>query len=378
MVVASCFCHLVTIRLNRSPQTQVPFCPLQFAKFTDCRQNQLLFGYGIGLQLQHQGKGGQRRLKFVATATAHLSNNPFPLTFGLDSQTLQSHDALQLRWIGPVPGDIAEVEAYCRIFRAAERLHSALMETLCNPVTGECFVSYNTSSEEKPLLEDKIVSVLGCMVSLLNKGRQEVLSGRSSLMTSFRVTEMSAVEDELPPLAAFRSEIKRCCESLHIALEKYLTPDDDRSCDIWRKLQQLKNLCYDLGFPRGDDYPGHMLFANWAPVYFSNRKEDITLSDSDVAFWQGGQVTEEGLIWLLEKGFKTIVDLRAEGVKDDLYQAAINDAIGSGKVENFRFPVEIGTAPSMEQVRSLQPLSLNLAGGQSIFIAGKVSGGLQL
>ncbi|WCJ43475.1 NAD kinase 2 [Euphorbia peplus] len=63
--------------------------------------------------------------------------------FGSYCQILQSHDPLQLPWMGPVPGDVAEVEAYCRIFRTAERLHAALMDTLCNPVTGECTVSYD-------------------------------------------------------------------------------------------------------------------------------------------------------------------------------------------------------------------------------------------
>lgn len=120
---------------------------------------------------------------------------------------------LQLPWMGPVPGDIAEVEAYCRIFRTTERLHSVLMDTLCNPLTGECSVSYDVSPGENPLIEDKIVSVLGCLVSLLNKGREDVLSGRSSAINSFRGANLDATEDNLPPLAAFRSEMKRCCES---------------------------------------------------------------------------------------------------------------------------------------------------------------------
>lgn len=259
----------------------------------------------------------------------------------------------QLRWIGPVPGDIAEVEAYCRIFRAAEVLHSTLMNVLCDPVTGVCTVSYDFSSE---VLEDKIVTVLGWMISLLNKGRQDVLSGRSSLMTSFRVEEINTMEDKLPPLANFRGEIKRCCESLHVALENYLAPGDDKNLDVWRKLQRLKNLCYDLGFRRGEECPSHMLFANWVPVSMSTIKEDIMPTDSDVAFWRGGQVTEEGLKWLIDKGFRTIVDLRAESVKDNFYQAAIDDAVGSGKVELIKLPVEIGTAPSMEQVEKFASL----------------------
>lgn len=257
-------------------------------------------------------------------------------------------------WIGPVPGDIAEVEAYCRIFRTSERLHTALMDALCNPVTGECSVSYDY--EEKPLLEDKIVSVLGCMLSLLNKEKRDVLSGRSSVMNSFHATDVSMMEDKLPPLAIFRSEMKRCCESLHVALENYFTLDDDRSLDVWRKLQRLKNVCYDAGFPRYDDYPCHTLFANWSPVYLSTSKEETAARNSEVAFYRGGQVTEESLNWLVEKGFKTIIDLRAETIKDNFYQAAVDAAILSGKVELIKIPVEVRTAPSVEQVEKFASL----------------------
>ncbi|WRX30589.1 NAD kinase - like 2 [Theobroma cacao] len=230
------------------------------------------------------------------------------------------------------------------------------MDTLCNPLTGECIVSYDFTPEEKPLVEDKIVSVLGCMLSLLNKGREDVLSGRVSIMNNFRMADISVMDDKLPPLALFRSEMKRCCESLHVALENYLTPDDFRSLNVWRKLQRLKNACYDLGFPRKDEHPCHTLFANWQPVCLSTSKEEIESKDCEIAFWRGGQVTEEGLKWLIEKGFKTIVDLRAEIVKDNFYQAAMDDAISSGKVEFVKIPIEVGTAPSMEQVEKFASL----------------------
>ncbi|KAJ8450327.1 hypothetical protein Cgig2_004784 [Carnegiea gigantea] len=352
-MVACCWCHLVAI--DMSPST----CTAKFSHFwahglskvSDFRHAQVVFGSGHdGLVLQ---KKQLRRLKFVVAA--ELPRRSFSLDFGfdLDSQTFQPLDVSQLRWIGPVPGDIAEVEAYCRIFRAAEHLHTTLMDTLCDPVTGVCTVSYDFPLE---MLEDKLVSVLGCMISLLDKGRQDVLSGRSSIMASFQVEEVSAIEDRLPPLAIFRSEIKRCCESLHVALENYLTPGDGRSNDIWRKLQRLKNVCYDLGFPREEDSPSHTLFANWAGVSISTSKEDTSSADSDVVFWKGGQVTEEGLKWLMDRGFRTIVDLRAETVKDKFYQVALDDALGSGKVELFKFPVDIGTAPSKEQVEKFAAL----------------------
>lgn len=274
-------------------------------------------------------------------------------------KTFHSHDLSQLPWIGPLPGDIAEVEAYCRIFRSAERLHNAIMNTLCNPLTGECSVSYNMSSEDKPALEDRIVSVLGCMVCLINKGKEDVLSGRSSTSCAFRATDIDVRDDVLPPLSIFRGEMKRYCESLHVALENYLTPDDARSLNVWRKLQQLKSVCYDSGFPRGDGDPSHTLFANWNPVYLSTSKDDIETTNSEVSFWRGSQVTEEGLKWLLEKGFKTIVDLRAETVKDNFYEKALDEAILSGKVELVKIPVEVGTAPSMDQVEKFATMVWN-------------------
>ncbi|XP_027189515.1 NAD kinase 2, chloroplastic-like isoform X2 [Cicer arietinum] len=324
-----------------------------FPLFTNTR----ILGLGLGLGFDFQINGRRRRrtsirrqLKLVIAA--QLSNS-FSFTFGLDSPNLnsfQSHDPSKLSWRGPVPGDIAEVEAYCRIFRNSERLHSALMDALCNPLTGECSVSYEVSSDEKPQLEDKIVSVLGCMVSLVNKGRDDVLTGRSTIMNPFHDAEVSTMEDTLPPLAIFRTEMKRCSESLHVALENYLISNDDRSLNVWRKLQRLKNVCYDSGFPRQEGYPCPTLFSNWSPVYFSTSKDDTESEDLETAFWTGGQVTEEGLKWLLDKGYKTIIDIRAEPIRDNFYQVAVNDAISSGKIDLVKIPVEVMTAPTMEQV----------------------------
>ncbi|XP_062099273.1 NAD kinase 2, chloroplastic [Humulus lupulus] len=360
MVAACCLvCHLaVVVDMNRcrsatgvSSPSSTYLCPFKPTQFVASSR---VVGFGFGFRFEFRRKERfQRRLKFVVSAELSKS---FSLSLGLDSQVLQPHESTQLPWVGPVPGDIAEIEAYCRIFRAAEWLHAALMDTLCNPLTGECYVSYDVVSDEKPLLEDKIVSVLGCMVSLLNEGREDILSGRSSVANSFRIVDVSAIEDKLPPLAIFRSEMKRCCESLHVALENYLMPGDDRSLDVWRKLQRLKNVCYDIGFSRGEDFPDHTLFANWTPVYLSTSREDIGYKDSDVAFWRGGQVTEEGLKWLVKKGYKTIIDLRAENVKDNFYQVAINNAIALGEIELVKIPVEVGTAPSKEQVEKFAML----------------------
>lgn len=67
-------------------------------------------------------------------------------------------------------------------------------------------------------------------------------------------------------------------------------------------------------------------------------------------------MTEEGFKWLMEKGYKTIVDMRVERVKDNIYDAAIDNAILSRKVELVKIPVEVGTAPSMEQVEKFASL----------------------
>ncbi|KAJ4916338.1 hypothetical protein Rs2_01888 [Raphanus sativus] len=334
-------CHVPHFLMNRlSPATGIS--PRLHCSVDRGSDGRFMFGFR-----RNELPFIKRRLRFVIRAELSEAFSP---DLGLDSQAVKSRDTSNLPWIGPVPGDIAEVEAYCRIFRSAERLHGALMETLCNPVTGECRVPYDFSPEEKPLLEDKIVSVLGCILSLLNKGRKEILSGRSSSMSSFSLDDVGVAEDTLPPLAVFRGEMKRCCESLHIALENYLTPDDERSGIVWRKLQKLKNVCYDAGFPRSDSYPCQTLFANWDPIYSSNVKEGVDSYESEIAFWRGGQVTEEGLKWLLEKGFKTIVDLRAENVKDTFYQAALDDAISAGKITLVKIPVEVRMAPLAQQV----------------------------
>ncbi|KAF3334175.1 putative NAD kinase 2 [Carex littledalei] len=285
----------------------------------------------------------------LALAKADRLSSFFSSRIGLDSQTFQSRESSQLLWVGPIPGDIAEIEAYCRIFRSAEQLHTSIMETLCNPETGVCTISYDTPSEELPILEEKVVTVLGYMLTLVTHARMEVVSGRStssnSTFSNSASFEANFPEGNLPPLAVFRGEMKKCCESLEVALLRYLLPYQDGNIDIWRRLQRLRNVCYDAGFSRVDGSPCPTLFANWYPVYTNPE-------DTEPAFWRGGQVTEDGLNWLLEKGFKTIVDLREaeEGARDGYYNSALKKAISGGKIKVVNLPVEIGTAPTVDQV----------------------------
>lgn len=326
-------------------------------------------GPGFGGVLQKTKKKAwleRRRINLVVRA--QLSSS-LSVDIGLDSQSV-GRDSSHLPWVGPLPGDIAEVEAYCRIFRGAERFHNALMDALCNPLTGECSVSYDMPLEDKPLLEDKIVSVLGCMVCLLNKGREDVLLGRSSIINSFRDVDKGVMDDSLPPLANFRSEMKSYCESLHVALENYLTPGDSRGLNVWRKLQRLKSACYDVGFSREDDQPCQTLLANWGPVYLSTLKAEMQPENLEVAFWKGSQVTEESLKWLLDNGFRKIIDLRAEIVKDSFYETVLEEAISSGKIELVKLPVEVGTIPSLEQIVQFAAL-VSDSGKKPIYVHSK-------
>ncbi|XP_058089846.1 probable NAD kinase 2, chloroplastic [Magnolia sinica] len=352
MAVVACPCRLCLSSSHHHHMNPfaVPLghalAPLHLSPFP--RETTNLFG----APAHHRKESAAAALRFVAAAAATRLSTFFSSKIGLDTQTFHTQDLSQLPWVGPIPGDLAEVEAYCRIFRAAEQLHVAVMETLCNPLTGECTISYEIPSEDMLVLEEKVVAVLGCMVALLNREREDVLAGRSSLMNSFQISDVNILDGKLPPLAIFRGEMKRCCESLFVALEKYLTPFDDRSTNIWRKLQRLRNVCYDAGFPCGPDDPCQMVFANWTSVCLTPTKEDIGSNDCEIAFWTGGQVTDEGLKWLMEKGYKTIVDLRAEAVKDEYYQAAVERAVACGEIDLVKLPVEVGTAPSMEQVEA--------------------------
>lgn len=271
------------------------------------------------------------------------------------------HDESQNFRIGPLPGDLAEVEGFCRIFRVAEQLRSAIMNVLCNPDTGECSITYLSGSDDLitsdvPILEEKVVSGLACMGTLLHRGRQDILAGRHSSMSSYHITDENMEDDKLPPLAIFRAEMKQCCAKLQTALECYFLSTDPKNTDIWRRLQRLKNVCYDAGYPRREGSPCHTVLPNWSAV---NLHPGRACDTEEVAFWRGGQVTEEGLKWLLDKGYKVIVDLRAERVEDQQYRAAIEMAVSSGKVQLVHFPVEVGTAPTREQVEQFATLVSN-------------------
>uniref|UniRef100_A0A0E0IZ90 DSP-PTPase phosphatase fused to NAD+ Kinase domain-containing protein n=1 Tax=Oryza nivara TaxID=4536 RepID=A0A0E0IZ90_ORYNI len=112
----------------------------------------------------------------------------------------------------------------------------------------------------------------------------------------------------------------------------YLVPSEAQWLDIWRMLHRLK-------------MPDIMQVSQGLMVIPVQRYFQIG--------FRGGQFSGEKLEWLLSKGFKIIVDLWEEDVKDDLYLLAVQEAVSLGKIEVVNIPVEIGTAPSAKQVQRL-------------------------
>eukprot|EP00249_Psilotum_nudum_P024631 c29243_g1_i1 orf=285-2012(+) len=273
-------------------------------------------------------------------------------------------------WNGPLPGDLAELEAFCRIFRLSEQLHNAVMNALNS-------LSYSKRSwefldgsygrllsepvlsdaENRLLLEQKVVAGLGCIGALLYQQKQKVHGGS---LRSGRASENlhGMVEDvSTPPLAHFRAEMKKCCQQLELAVSHCFPPVDKQSSDIHKRFRRLRNACFDVGYPRPEGSPSHEVVPNWAPVQFScGRGGENPGINGEVMFYQGGQVTEEGIKWLLENGFRTIVDLRAENDTDQLAKAAIGSAISLSQLRLVRLPVELGYVPTKEQVETFAEL----------------------
>lgn len=264
---------------------------------------------------------------------------------------------------GPLPGDLAEVEAFCRIFRLAEQVHNAVMESLRSvdnarelargPQVGEngssVVDSESLEAYDVPLLEEKVVSGLGCIGALLHQQKQDVLGGR--LNSGFTPV---ARHDSMPPLALFRAEMKRCCEELEILLLCYFPADDVQFNAMHKKFQKLRNICLDAGYARAEGSPSHADIPNWGPV--KSRTPWNEEMDSKIAFWRGGQVTDDGLQWLTDKGFKVIVDMRAEESADYLAKSAMAAAVSSGKLKHIRLPVNPGSNPVRDQVMEFAKL----------------------
>ncbi|MCO5576392.1 hypothetical protein L7F22_030202 [Adiantum nelumboides] len=265
---------------------------------------------------------------------------------------------------GPLPGDIAELEAFCRIFRLAEQMHNAVMEALISSSQDKCVHQCQLNGDiprcrdeedsgaEDPLsLEDKVVSSLGRIGALLHQQKEEVLGGRLSLGTS--------LPDSLPPLSQFRAEMQRCCTDLEATLCSCFSLNNEKFKFAHRKLQKLVNICFDSGYCRADDEPGHADIPNWGAVHLHRLNLDGRLEKgtAGLVLWKGGRITEEGLQWLIDKGFRAVVDLRAEACTDQLTNSFLDRAISLGSILHFWLPVDQGSSPSKDQVAEFARLA---------------------
>ncbi|KAI5070244.1 hypothetical protein GOP47_0014587 [Adiantum capillus-veneris] len=265
---------------------------------------------------------------------------------------------------GPLPGDLAELEAFCRIFRLAEQMHNAVIESLIFSSKDKCVQQSQLNSEiphkqdeedsgvEDALsLEDKVVSCLGRIGALLHQQKEDVLGGRLRLGTS--------LPDSLPPLSQFRAEMHRCCKDLEVDLCVCFPLDNEQFKFVHRKLQKLVNICFDSGYARTDDEPDHADIPNWGAVhlhrpYLDGRLEKGT---AGLVLWKGGRITEEGLQWLIGKGFRAIVDLRAEAATDELTNSFLGKAVSAGTIRHFWLLVNQGSSPSKDQVAEFARLA---------------------
>eukprot|EP00850_Spirogloea_muscicola_P012876 SM000085S23226 [mRNA] locus=s85:188497:194050:+ [translate_table: standard] len=285
---------------------------------------------------------------------------------------------------GPPPGDVAEVEAFCRIYRLAEELHAAVMEALKELANapadnGGLAARRLPDGPERGDIsetEEKIISGLAKIGSELQTGRLTVLGRAANLDTSSRQTVVGDVavgNNELPPLAVLRQELQGCCKELQWTLEVTLPDHGEKTQAVKKRLERLKNVTLDAGFPRLPGAPNSADIPNFAAVKLRPFRGGRKINqDEEVAFWRGGQVTSEGLEWLLAEGFRSIVDMRAVDFSNQWIKPAIEDLAQQGTINYVRIPVKFGTAPSKEQVEqfarlvadsSNQPLYLHSQGG---------------
>jgi NAD+ kinase len=263
---------------------------------------------------------------------------------------------------GPPPGDLAEVEAYCRIHRLAEVLHAAVMTSLRTLSMAQAGYA---NDRDHPVLEEKVVAGLARIGAVLQQGRLEVVGSRN-------LVNLVNTEEQVPPLARMRAELKEACESLQKALETCLYPALIPET-IYRPLQRLHNICLDAGFPRFPGSPSHADIPNLASVKLCPFRSGSNLDgDDEIAFWRGGQVTEEGVEWLLKEGFKVVVDMRAEQSGSPFAQTMLETAEKMKKLRIIKMPVPFRTAPTAEQVEEFaklvadpenKPLYLHSQGG---------------
>ncbi|KAJ7555877.1 hypothetical protein O6H91_05G058500 [Diphasiastrum complanatum] len=256
--------------------------------------------------------------------------------------------------------DIAEVETFCRIHRFAEELHFRVMAALHNLNTvkqpeiqsadGACILSGdNILLKDVKELEKEVVASLACIGATLQEGRSELFAN----WVSIRNLELSNEDNKVPRLARVRATMRNCCRLLQVGLESLLPPCEGNNRVIYQSLQRLVNSSFDTGFPRPKDTPSNAEIPNLAAVRWQSH---VAGEDEAIAFWKGGQVTEEGLQWLIDNGFKMLVDLRTEQAENPLFELALKNAVCLGKIKHVMIPVAVETVPLMEQVEEFARL----------------------
>ncbi|GBG78659.1 hypothetical protein CBR_g27885 [Chara braunii] len=308
--------------------------------------------------------------------------------------------------IGPPPGDVAEMEAFCRIHRLAEELHEVVMQALRNHARAKnernqqtknsragrkaavqkpgvlpgSKVTQNTEVErvkganaegameeegDVPEWEEKVVASLARMATVLHEGRAQLYSAAAAAAAA--AAEVSPATSRLegagraagakaPTVSALgqlRDEIRRCTINIKGSVDGVLLPGRELT-NVYRALERLRNLCLDAGFARSLRAPSPVDIPNFARV--TRGKDDggawtstgdwLGLLDSAL-FCRGGQLTDEGVEWLVCNGFKAIIDLRAEDRDNQLVKPVDLEM----RIPVIHMPVDLGGVPTASQVQ---------------------------
>ncbi|KAL2631814.1 hypothetical protein R1flu_016500 [Riccia fluitans] len=301
------------------------------------------------------------RKRFRCLAFEGASEEPLPVdlaALGAIEQAIkfQAKEESRLFLFGPPRGDLAEIEAFCRLHRLAESLQATVMDALRSYSTvSASSVAAGSGQAERgdvSLVEENVASRLVQLMTMLHTRKADILCG-----TRVGRPQVEAPLDEPSPFAKFRMEVRECCKPLETALESLLPADTEQRLAVNRSMLKLKNACLDSGYPRPEGLPKHADIPNLAVVRFRPSKSARTLHnyEEDVAFWRGGQITDEGLEWLLQTGFKMIVDLREETTRH-IAAKAIDKAVAAGKLKVVRLHVDRGKQPTKEQVEEFARL----------------------
>lgn len=175
--------------------------------------------------------------------------------------------------------------------------------------------------------------------------------------------------EETPPLAQLRAEVRNACDLLQQALEVFLPEDWSQTELVKQRLERVRNVCLDAGFPRSEGAPAHADIPNFAevrllPVRRQGREIIDQAEDREaVVFWRGGQLTQQGLEWLRKKGFRAVVDLRATewGRQWARWDSA------AGDIKRYHIPIQFDEMPDHDQVTQFARIAADPA-NQPLFV----------